>query len=358
MKMPLQPLLASFLMGFVAVLATPAPAATTEIHTNQAYVEEALNRPDFAIDDIQSVFRMVLASLPATVKVYPTENYYYFWFHHNGVKYAGNIRFDAEDRDQGVIHFNYFKDFTAWQRDEGDYSALLGAKQGVTVKPAGKLAYEVGLEGKTVRFELNDLSNVKPPEGAIAKGETYIGPIFDESGMRFFLVFNDELKTYLYIMDETAPVADQFNVSSVSERITIGIRTGFAYYDDRFAKRKILVGVNVLNTSVNNYLDGPFDQLPDNFIVGDTLQRTILAASPEMEGEIDRFGNSPDGETRYLIAPYLQYEQESELGIISECAAGEDLPVYYNCFSFAGMEEEDTDGEPPPDEPPPDDQQQ
>ncbi|MCB1435453.1 MAG: hypothetical protein KDK75_23755, partial [Alphaproteobacteria bacterium] len=178
---------------------------------------------------------------------------------------------------------------------------------------------------------------VKPPEGAVVQGETYIGPVFDESGMRFFLVFNEELKAFYYIMDETTPPADQFNISSVSDRITIGIRTGFAYYADRFANRKILVGVNVLNTSVNNYLDGPFDQLPDNFIPGDRLQRAILSASPEMEGQMDRLGNSPDGETRYLIAPYLQYEEESELSLVSECAAHEELPVYYNCFSFVGL---------------------
>lgn len=328
------------------------------VHTNQTYIEETAAGTPFDIGEVTSVFRMILSSLPATVTVYPTENYYYFWFHHRGIKYAGNIRFDVEDRDEGIIHFNYFKDFTHWQRDEGDFNAELGAKDQVTVKRAGSLAYDVSFEGRTVRFQLNDLSTVKPPEAAVMKGETYIGPIFDESGMRFFLVFNEELKSFLYIMDETAPLADQFNVSSASDRISIGIRTGFAYYADRFANRKILVGVNVLNTSVNNYLDGPFDQLPDNFIVGDTLKNAILAESPGMEDQIDRFGNSPDGQTRYLIAPYLQYEEEGELGIVAECAAGEELPVYYNCFNFAGSGDEESEGEdqpatenPPPDEP-------
>lgn len=346
--MSFRPLLLASLA--LCAIAGPAEAGKTVIHTNQELLEEALNPPDFPIEDKTGVFRLVLASLPDTVKVYPTENYYYFWFHHKGIKYAGNIRFDIEDRDKGLIHFNYFKDFTNWQRDETDYSAVLGGKEGVAVKKSGPLTYDVVFEGRTVRFELNDLSQVKPPEGAIAKGETYIGPVFDESGMRFFMVFNEELKDFFFIMDEAAPVADQFNVSSVSDRITIGIRTGFAYYADRFANRKILVGVNVLNTSVNNYYDGPFDQLPDNFIVGDTLKNAILKASPEMEGHMDRFGNSPDGETRYLIAPYLQYEEESELGVIAQCAASEELPVYYNCFSFAGSDEEDSD-EPPPEEP-------
>jgi hypothetical protein len=221
---------------------------------------------------------------------------------------------------------------------------VYGAKDGVTLKGAGKLAYDLSFKGKQVRFRLNDLSGVKPPADAIAKGETYIGPVFDESGLRFFLVFNTEEKIFLYILDETAPVADQFNAASEADRVSIGIRTGFAVYEDRFGKRKILVGVNQLNTAINNYLDGPFDQLPDNFIVGETLRTAILAASPEMKDKIDRFGNSPDGETRYLIAPYMQYEDERDLGGIAGCAASEAPPTYYRCFSFAETADSESDG--------------
>jgi hypothetical protein len=196
-----------------------------------------------------------------------------------------------------------------------------------------------------VRFELNDLAAVKPPAGLLREGETFLGPIFDESGIRFFLVFNEELKIFLYVLDESAPAADQYNVTTVSDRMMIGMRTGFAFYADRFAPRQILAGVNQANTAINNYFDGPFDQLPDNFIAGDALMRAILAASPEMAGHIDRFGNSPDGETRYLIAPYLQYEEESDLGLVAKCAAEEKLPVYYNCFSFVGSGEEPAEDE-------------
>ena len=332
-------------LSMAMMLPVAASAGVTLVHTNEAYLDEVRSEPGFKIDDKIGVFRMVLDSLPATVKVYPTENYYYFWFHHDGIKYAGNFRFDAEDRDEGLVHFNYFKDFTPWQRDEADFSALLGTKDGVKVSKAGKLSYDVASGGKTVRFELNDLSGVKPPAGAIGPGETYLGPVFDESGIRFFLVFHEELKIFMFILDQSPPVSEQYNVPVLSDRLSIGIRSGFAFYEDRYAKRKILVGVNQLNTSVNNYFDGPFDQLPDNFIEGDALKRAILAASPGMEGQIDRFGNSPDNETRYLIAPYLQYEDESELGVIAQCAATEKPPVYYNCFSFIGSGDEDV---PPP----------
>ena len=310
-------------------------AGDTKVFTNQSYIEDAYNTPDFDIADMKAVLELVLRSLPEKVKVYPTENYYYFYFHYKGIRYGGNLRLDAADRDQGMVHFNYFKDFTNWQRDESGYSATWGAKDGVTVKRVGNLAYDLGFKDKRIRFELNDLSGVRPPPGALQKGESYIGTIFDESGIGFFLVFNPEEKVFLYILNENSPVPDQFNAAAAADRITLGIRTGFAFYEDRFARRKILVGVNQLNTSINNYLDGPFDQLPDNFIEGETLRNAILAASPEMKGKIDRFGNSPDGETRYLIAPYMQYQEENELGNISACAASEAPPTYYRCFSFA-----------------------
>lgn len=342
------------LLSLVLGAPLPALAGKTQVYTNQTYVEEAHNVPDFAIGDMPSVLSLVLGSLPDTVKVYPTENYYYFYFDYQGIKYSGNLRFDVADRDQGLVHFNYFKDFTNWQRDESGYSFLIGAKQGVMVTKAGKLAYDVAFKGKKVRFELNDLSGVKPPAGVVQKDESYIGPIFDESGIRFFLVFNTKVKTFHYILDETVPVADQFNPLAGADRITVGIRTGFAFYADRFANRKILVGVNVLNTSVNNYLDGPFDQLPDNTLEGDVLERAILAVSPESKGHIDRFGNSPDGETRFLIAPYMQYEDVGELSTISGCAASEVPPVYYKCFSFEDSEDssDDKSGDPSNDESP------
>jgi hypothetical protein len=337
-------------MAFLGLLISPvaALAGNTKVYTNQSYVEEAQNQPDFAIDDMASVLTLVLNSLPDKVKVYPTENYFYFYFDYRGIRYSGNLRFDVADRDKGVVHFNYFKDFTDWQRDESGYSFVLGAKQGVTVTHAGKLAYDVAFKGKTVRFELNDLSGVKPPAGLMQKDESYIGPIFDESGIRFFLVFNQTEKVFHFLLDETATVPDQFNQVPGADRISVGIRTGFAFYADRFASRKILVGVNQLNTSINNYLDGPFDQLPDNTLEGDVLERAILAVSPESKAHIDRFGNSPDGQTRFLIAPYMQYEDVSELGTISACAASEVPPVYYKCFSFDGSDapEDDKSGDP------------
>jgi len=324
-------------MLLAATLAGPAdadsPAPLPKLYTNQQYIEETQADNTLDVDNIMSVFTYVLDSLPDTVKVYPTENYFYFSFVHGGIRWAGNLRFDVETRDAGKVHITYFKDFTAWQQDEHDHTAILGASDGVVVERLRDLVYRVTAAGRSVVFELNDLSTVTPPPAAVRQQEKYLGPVFDESGVRFFLVFNPQQKLFLFILDETVPTADELYPSAASENIVIGRRTGFAFYRDRFAERRILVGVHGGNTSVNNYLDGPFDQLPDNFIKGNELLDAILTVSPELEGTLDRFGNSDDDTVRYLIAPYMQYEFDDELGFFDACTRSTKLAAYYRCFS-------------------------
>jgi hypothetical protein len=166
--------------------------------------------------------------------------------------------------------------------------------------------------------------------------ERYIGPVFDESGMRFFLVYNSKLKLFHYLLDETVQVAESFIPLKVSGRLILGRRTGFAFYRDAKRDRKILVGVFDGNVRINNYFDGPFDQLPDNFIEGESLRSAILEVDPNLKGKIDRFGSAPGGETRYLIAPYLQYFDEDDLSVIQRCVTNKRVPAeqYYACFAF------------------------
>ena len=326
-------------------------AAQPRLDTNEAYITELSHSHKLAIDDPMTVFAYVLGSLPERVKVYPTENHYYFSFDLNGVRYAGNIKIDARLRAEGKVVFSYYEDRAAWLEDTDGPALVLGSSQGVTVEKVEPLVYRVRYAKTSVVFALNDLSQVKPPAGAIGPGETYLGPIFDESAIRYFLVFNKKLKIFHYILDETIDVADQFIPAAATDRILIGKRTGFAFYRDQRLDRKILIGVFEGNSRVNNYFDGPFDQLPDNFIEGETLRDAILAADPSLKGRIDRFGISPGGEDRYLIGPYRHYRTEEDLLVFHECATDKKLPSakYYECFVW----DEDEAGEaPPPSRPP------
>lgn len=327
---------AAVLSGLVMAggMAAAQDGARPRLYTNEAFVEDATRATSLPLNDIPAMLAFVLGSLPDSVNVYPTENYYYFSFYHNATRYAGNIRLDASDRDEGKLHFAYYEDLAEWKEQSPVQYQRLDKSNGVTVEKVERLVYRVTYGEKSVVFRLNDLSAVKPPASIMGPDETYLGPVFDESAIRFFLVFNKRLKIFHYVLDETITVADQFNRAQQTSRILIGRRSGFAFYQDYRLKRKILIGVFEGNARVNNYFDGPFDQLPDNFIEGEALREAILAVEPSLTGQIDRVGSAPDGSGRYLIGPYLYYRTEEDLRPFHECATSRRRAdeTYYSCF--------------------------
>jgi len=310
--------------------------AQPRLHTHQSYIEDVMRPTALDIKDPLAVFAFVLNSLPDRVRVYPTENYFYFTFTHEGVPYAGNIRLDASDRDQGKVQFGYFEKATGWRDETPTMFRMLDASTGVRLDKLERFVYRLSYGDKSVIFELNDLSRVTPPITVLAPEEKFIGPVFDDSGIRFFLVYNSAIKNFFYILDETVKVADDFVRSSRTDRILVGKRTGFVFYRDHQRERKILIGVYEENVNVNNYFDGPFDQLPDNFIEGETLREAILEVQPALKGQIDRFGGTPDGEVRYMIAPYLLYKRLDEFSRTQRCALRHRASeaAYYRCFIF------------------------
>ncbi len=308
-------------------------AEEPQLQTNQAYVEELAHPTTLKIDDLMSVFGYVMSKLPDRVKVYPTENYYYFWFLHDGIRYAGNIRLDASNRDDGKVIFAYFEDTSQWYGDAPVPHAILDASQGVKVEKVEPFLYRVSYQDKSVEFALNDLRDQKPPAATLGPDEQFVGPIFDESAIQFFLIFNRKLKIFHYVLNENASVPDKFFSPNGHDRILVGKRTGFAFYKDQRLNRKIMIGAFEGNMRANNYFDGPFDQLPDNFLEGDTLRDIILSIEPSLKGQIDRFGGAPDGSIRYMIGPYLPYQELTDLNPIDSCAAKKQKqPDYYRCF--------------------------
>jgi hypothetical protein len=142
-------------------------------------------------------------------------------------------------------------------------------------------------------------------------------------------------------------VADDLRPSARSDRILIGRRTGFAFYRDHRLERKIMIGAFEGNSRLNNYFDGPFDQLPENFIEGEDLRQAIVEADPSIKGQIGRLGHFSDGEGRYLIHPYMLYRRESDLLAVHKCATGKvRAPTYYRCF-VSDAEGQDSPGGPP-----------
>ncbi len=287
------------------------------VTTGDSEVTDALRTSSLAIDDPLAVLSFVLSSLPVRVQVFPTENYFYFRFLHNGLPYTGNIRLSVADRDEGKLHFSYGAQPTDWNSDPPVKYSVLDAGKGVAVRKLAPFEYRVAYGDKAVIFVLNDLSQVKPPTGLLRTDETFIGPVFDESAVRFFLIFNAKAKVFHYLLDETVAVPDRLVPLKSNDRILVGQRTGFAFYRD--GDRKILIGVNERNSRLNTYFDGPFDQLPENFIEGETLREAIVAAAPEIKGKIDRLGTFSDGSGRFLINPYRLYRTDADLALFQAC---------------------------------------
>ena len=323
-------------LGVALMTSAAAAQDPPRLNTNEGTIAELARSHGLAIDDPMAVFGYVLGSLPERVKVYPTENHYYFSFDLNGVRYAGNIKLDARLRAEGKVVFTYYQDQLAWLKDDEGTALILGASQGVTVEQLEPLAYRVSHGPKSVVFALNDLSQVKPPAAALAPDDRFIGPVFDESGIRFFLVFNARLKLFHYILDETVKSADAFVPAPVGAgRILIGKRTGFAVYRDQQRERKILIGVYQANVAANNYLDGPFDQMPDNFVEGDSFQQALFAIEPALKGRINRYGSFAD-DSRFAVAPYMEYRSPKDLEIFDRCAISRRIPKawYAACFAL------------------------
>jgi hypothetical protein len=325
---------------FAAVAAAAAQSSDLPtLHTEESYIDEVTRSTKLAVDDPMAVFAFVFGSLPDRVKVYPTENYYYFSFYQSGVPYAGNIRIEPNDAGGQTVHFTYFEQVSEWQQDVHLKHIVLDASNEVTTEKLERFLYKITYKGKSVVFALNDLSNVTPPAAVLAPHEIFIGPIFDESGIRFYLLYNTKLHDFHYVLDETQPVADAFFPSPRTDRILIGKRTGFALYRDYLLDRKILIGVYEGNMRLNTYFDGPFDQLPDAFVKGETLRKAILEVQPSLKGLIDRFGSDPGGEVRFMIDPYLPYKEIKDLYPYHQCATKRmHAANYYDCFAYNKLE--------------------
>jgi len=330
----LSPILCIFLAAQLSS-SIPARAEPLKIKTEQQMVEDLLKPSGLDVSNPVAVFAAVFEALPDKVTVYPTESYYYFTFPHRGIIYAGNMRFDAFDQFDGKVHFAYNPEYALWRKAEEPTYKKLGAEESVKVVQVDKFTYTITFKGKTVEFDIPDMSNVKPKEGIIRADETYLGPIWDESGVRFFLLFNNTAKTFLYLLNDD-PKMDLYEPSDLSPGLTVGNRTSFSFLKDKLVpERQILIGVFAGNTQVNNYFDGPFDQLPDNYIEGNKLRDAILKLVPDVKDKVDRYGSLPDGAERFAITSYKYYEDVRDLKPIIDCAAKNNEPAqYYACFDI------------------------
>lgn len=291
----------------------------TGIATNEHFIENLYTEVN--IKDPKSVFNYIYKQLDDEVTIFPSENIYYLKFTVLGKIYYGTITMYVADREKGILGFAFVNREEHKSRQKhfpmkgGFYD--FGSKDGLVMTKQDDFTYTVTYMEKTVVFHLfND--GVKPPEKAkLRSDEVFVGPTFDESGLRFFLVFNKTISKLYWVLNEDGFVPETFY--KFSDNVVIGDRTEFAFYNDKENNRKIMIGVEGENVMQNNWYDGPFDQLPDNYVKTGQLavQEYLEKHYPYYKGEIDKYGNFLQKKgARIAVAPYMVYFSQSDLHFV------------------------------------------
>jgi len=325
--------------------AAPNPATGSRyVLFNQRWLEaQSISEVDLAHPE--DLFRHVFAALPAEVTVYPTENYFYFIAHVGGREVWGNLRLAAGSRENGVLSFGYFEfiEFPIGNEQRIQGSKFFTDADGVLVKEIDRFTYRVTFRGKSVTFHLNQLDQSKPTRPVISRDEVFIQRTFDESGYRFYLLFNERSNHFLWVLNEEQGVADKLD--EIAPGLLVGRRSGFAFYvDPSTGNRKVLLGVRQLNVNRNDYFDGPFDQLADNYAQETRVAEYMVRAFPALAGRIDRYGYYTDRQQplRVALSTYFVYLARSDLVTFLERMKVQDDPLGF--ISRGGRTETATSG--------------
>lgn len=315
--------------------AAPCPEARAEpqLEAHPALVE-AWQAVGLDVENSDAVFAWVFRHLPDEVVVYPTENYFYWRLVCGGREIRGNLRPASGLREKGIVSFAYaewleFPD-DRLEKDRISMARRLGAEDGVTVACPDPLTCDISSEGKTVRFRMPALAQVPPAVPALLdRDEQFISRTRDESGLPFFLCYHKKEKCFFWMLNEETPVPETF--TELAPGIRIGRRTGFVFWTDpAHANRKILTAVREASVRRNDYCDGPFDQLADNYAAQVPLRATIEDAFPALKGQVDLFGyftSGPEAGQRVALTSYLAYGSTSQALAFTEKAAAAPAPV-------------------------------
>lgn len=300
---------------YCVALMLPSLVSAT-IHNNQDMIEGLTTYNKLDNTDIDAVLKTVLDNIPDDIVVYPTEGYYYFWFHHQGNLIRGNLRFSHRLVDKGQVSFAYYYDSELrGGQDSKTYHKIYSTADGLTLVPLGSRKYQMSFQDSKKTITLNvPVSDYQP-----IADEAFLGNMQDESGVIFAFVFNHQLRQFYYLLDEAQSYERYYDLSP---HVSIGTRTGFVYFQDnsRSQPRKILVGVASRNSALNNFYDGPFDQLPDHNLGRTLFKDYVSLVYPSLEGKIDSHGHFLNKEnSRVVINNYIYYKSLENFKYLEQC---------------------------------------
>jgi hypothetical protein len=283
---------------------------------------EGLRSRELTFDSAEVAFALVFSNLPPVVTVYPSENYYYFILRSSGRELWGNICLPARRRDQGVLSFACVErpDLVFARATPVRLVREFGAKDGVTVERRALFEYRVAYRGRAVTFRLHPLEQQAPKTLTLRADEVLVERTLDESGYPFCLLFNTLKRYFLWVLDEDSALPDVLtqvdDVAKLHQEVQVGKLSGFVFWVDALrARRKVLVAVRRTSVTLNDYYDGPFDQLADNHVDQSRRSEYMQQAFPALRGQIDKFGyytNQP-GAQRVALTCYATYVAKGDL---------------------------------------------
>lgn len=320
---------AGWVAAVAAVLAAGAAAPATTVGaardgpsgavTFNEHEIRAIRQPLVDLNRPLDVLEFLIREAGGEMTVFPSEGYYYFQFQNGPWKVHGNLRFDLVDAAKGGLNFAYYVP-AARGGQAPDFYGLLSARDGVQLTTLSPFELELRFRGRLTRVHLYDASAEAGALRPAGRDETYVGPVFDESGARFHLLFDESADAFLFVLDESAPRPETYTSLESWPALELGNRSAYAFYSDKAQDRRILVGVSNGAIRANSYFDGPFDQLPDRFVDPVRLQALIVRATPELGGQVGPRGLYLDAENlRALVTPYLKYDDPIELLQLAAC---------------------------------------
>lgn len=321
---------ATLVLGFLIFYPADARPA---VAFHQDWIEgnyPEIKSSNLDLENIDAVFKLVFSALRDEVIVYPTENYYYFIFKNGDKEVWGNFHLPPADEISDYLDFAYWVFEEDPEKTQQVYSQYrrMGEAEGVSIRKADRLKYGISYGGREAMFNFNDLTQVSPNGFKPHKDEVFVARTFDESGYQLLLFYNQKAPHFFFVLDEDGALPE--SLTAAGESHLIGERSGFAFYQD--GDRKVLFGVNSANVKRNNYYDGPFDQLADNFVADGKLSEFMQRAYQYTKDRIDRYGRFTDlSHSRLAMTPYNFYNDPQELSAIIKGCGGKE---FVGCLTY------------------------
>jgi hypothetical protein len=249
----------------------------------------------------------------------------------NGENVRGNIRFDLRFAEQGKLPVIFYELKSSGEEENERYKVMEKSADFNIIRH-DKLNYSIFYKGRTISASLYDLTPDMESFRLASDSEDYIGPIYDDSAVKFDLIYHRKANVFLYLLNERSTAFESFRSMGGTSNIIIGSRTGFAYFVEPDG-RKILVGLLKKESEENSFYDGPFDQFPDTVLDGEKLRAALEVFEPRLKGSILPGGwYIDDIGSRYSIFPFMLYSSENELFLAASCGLNADLSKLYFCL--------------------------